>query len=79
MKRIAIFNDFQLPLPAVRGGSVPTLTNFILDENEIQEKYKIDVFSCYDENAFIESKKYKNIYITLCPKKQFKIFLNYCG
>lgn len=56
--RIAIFNDYQLPLPAVKGGSVPTLTNFILDQNEIEQKYDIDVFSCFDEKAVNESKKY---------------------
>lgn len=41
--RIAIFNDYQLPLPATQGGSVPTLTNFILDENEIYHDFDIKV------------------------------------
>ena len=58
MKRIAIFNDFQLPLPAVKGGSVPTLTNFIIDQNELKEKYQIEVFSCYNKYAVKESSKY---------------------
>jgi len=59
VKRIAIFNDYQLPLPAIRGGSVPTLTNFILEQNEKEQKFEIDVYSCHDENALVESKKYK--------------------
>ena len=60
MKKIAIFNDYQLPLPAVKGGSVPTLTTMILEENERLKKYKIDVFSSYDEEALLQSKKYTN-------------------
>ncbi len=60
MKKIAIFNDFQKPLPAVRGGSVPTLTNFLIDENEKSMEYQFDVYSCYDSKAEKMSKKYKN-------------------
>ena len=59
MKKIAIFNDFQKPLPAVRGGSVPTLTNFLIDENEKSMKYQFDVYSCYDSKAEKVAKKYK--------------------
>lgn len=60
MKKIAIFTDYQLPIPATKGGSVPTLTTMLLEENERLHKYDIDVYSCYEENAVIESKKYKH-------------------
>ena len=59
MKRICLFNDFQLPLPPVNGGSVPTLIDFILSENEKYKLYDIDVFSCYNEKALEASKKYR--------------------
>ena len=38
-KRIAIFNDFQRPIPPVNGGSVPNLINMLLLENEEQQKF----------------------------------------
>ena len=57
--RIAIFNDYQLPLPATQGGSVPTLTNFILDENEIYHDFDIDVYSCFEKTAVTVAQNYK--------------------
>lgn len=60
MKKIAIFNDYQLPLPAVKGGSVPTLTNFLLDENEKDPHFDIDVYSCYHPQAEEFSKNYQH-------------------
>ncbi len=60
MKKIAIFNDFQKPVPAIAGGSVPILTNFLIDENEKENKYQFDVYSCYDSEAEKVAKKYKN-------------------
>lgn len=60
MKKIAIFNDYQLPLPAVKGGSVPTLTNFLLDENEKNPHFDIDVYSCYHPKAEELSKNYQH-------------------
>lgn len=56
--KIAIFNDYQLPVPAVLGGSVPTLINFIIDENEYGD-LDIDMYSCYNKNSVEQSKKYK--------------------
>lgn len=59
-KRIAIFNDFQRPIPPVKGGSVPNLINMLLLENEIKQKFDIDVYVCDDKKAREESKKYKH-------------------
>lgn len=80
MKRIAIFNDYQLPLPAVKGGSVPTLTSFILEQNEIEGKFEFDVYSCYNQNALIDSQKYKHarfIYSKDANKVRFKTNLKF--
>ena len=57
--RLAIFNDGQLPLPPVKGGSVPTLIDMILRENDIHHDFDIDVFSCYDKEAKKEVVGYK--------------------
>lgn len=57
--KIAIFNDYQLPLPATRGGSVPTLTNFLLDENEKHHDFDIDAYSCFEKSAVVSATKYK--------------------
>lgn len=57
--RLAIFGDYQLPLPPVCGGSVPNLVSVIIDQNEKVGKYNIDCYSCFDMSALEESKKYK--------------------
>lgn len=59
MKKIAIFNDFQLPLPPTRGGSVPTLTQLLIDENENRKEFIFDVYSCFDKKAYELSQNYK--------------------
>ena len=58
-KRIAIFNDFQLPVPAIRGGAVQQLTTALLDCNEADYRYEFEVYTPYDEKAVEASKKYK--------------------
>lgn len=59
-KRIAIFNDFQRPIPPVNGGSVPNLINMLLLENEEQQKFDIDVYVCENKQAREEAKRYKH-------------------
>ena len=60
MKKIAIVSAGVLPVPAVKGGAVESLIDFIIKENELEDKIKITVFSIYNENAFQRSKSYKN-------------------
>lgn len=59
-KRIAIFNDFQRPIPPVNGGSVPNLINMLLLENEEKQKFDIDVYVCENKQAREEAKHYKH-------------------
>lgn len=78
--RIAIFNDYQLPLPAVKGGSVPSLINFILDQNEIEQKLDIDVYSCCNEAAETAAKEYKHtrfVYSKDAEKIRFRTNLKF--
>lgn len=57
-KKIAIFNDFQRPIPPVKGGSVPNLIDMLLLENEIQQKFDIDVYVCESKAAREKAKNY---------------------
>lgn len=78
--RIAIFNDYQLPLPAVKGGSVASLINFILDQNEIEQKLDIDVYSCWNKTAEAAARKYKHtrfIYSKDAERVRFKTNLKF--
>lgn len=59
MKKIAIVNNGELPLPAVKGGAVECLIDLLLDENEKYGKFHFEVYSIYDNNAEDASKKYK--------------------
>ncbi|MDD3360196.1 MAG: hypothetical protein PHW34_00810 [Hespellia sp.] len=55
MKKIAICNIFQLPVPAVRG-DVQQLTNALLEQNEITHQYEFDVYSPYNKQAVVEQR-----------------------
>jgi hypothetical protein len=45
MKKIAIISPCILPIPSTMGGAVEGLISRIIDDNEQQEKYIIDLFS----------------------------------
>ena len=62
-KKIAIICPAELPVPSVKGGAVETLIDHFLDENEKrgEQALEIIVYSVYDINAELESKKYKNV------------------
>lgn len=60
MKRIAIISVGMNPVPAVKGGAVENLIQFLLDENENLHKFNISLYSVFDEEALSFSKKYKN-------------------
>lgn len=60
MKNICLIVPNVFPVPAVRGGACEQLVTDFIDMNEIYGKLNITVISPYDNQAFIESKKYKN-------------------
>lgn len=64
MKKIVVVNNGNFPLPAVKGGAVETLINLLIDENEIFGKFQFEVYSIYDSEAVVHSKKYK--YTSFC-------------
>ena len=70
--KIAIICSSGLPVPAVKGGAIETLVEIICKENEVYKKIDIDVYSIYDEEAIVESKKYeKSNFIYLCKNKNY--------
>ena len=78
-KKIAIFNDFQLPVPAVRGGAVQQLTTALLDCNELDYKYDFEVYAPYDEKAVELSKKYKHTVFHFSKlAKYIRFYTNVC-
>ena len=69
---IAIICSSGLPVPAVKGGAIETLVEIICKENEAYKKLDIDVYSIYDEEAIVQSKKYeKSNFIYLCKNKSY--------
>ncbi|GGJ88997.1 glycosyltransferase family 4 protein [Parabacteroides faecis] len=59
MNKIAIISPCFLPIPALKGGAVETLIEIYLNKNEVNPCAEYVVFTIYDRNAIIESRKYK--------------------
>ncbi len=79
MKKIAIFNDFQLPIVSIRGGAVQQLTTLLIEQNEIEHKYDFDIYSPYDAEALKISKKYKNTRFFYSKFSKFiRVYTNVC-
>lgn len=58
--KVALIAPSSLPIPSVKGGAIETLSNFLLDENEVFSKIQFDVFSYFNIQAEVKSKFYKN-------------------
>lgn len=70
--KVAIIGPQGLPVPAVKGGAIETLIDVIINENEKKNKLDIDVYTVFDNEAFEESKKYKNAKFTyLCKSRKY--------
>lgn len=59
MKKIAVITSGLLPMPAVRGGAIETLLQYLIDYNEEHPSFLYYIYSIYDENAAKLSEKYK--------------------
>ena len=68
MKNVCFITQCSLPIPTVKGGAVETLVEYLLVENEKEQKYNITIISVYDCKADTESKKYKNANFIYVPK-----------
>lgn len=57
--KIAIVTSGFLPVPATKGGAVENLIVNMISENEKEKKEKFLIYSIYDDQAKIESEKFK--------------------
>lgn len=58
--KLLIISSGVLPLPPVNGGAVENLIDMLLQDNEINKKYDITVYSIFNSEAIEKSRKYKN-------------------
>lgn len=58
--KVALVNACTAPIPDVRGGGAERLVTMLLDENEIEQKLDLLVFSKYDKEAKMKAQVYKN-------------------
>lgn len=56
--KIAIIAPAILPIPAVKGGAIETLTTYLIEENEKNPRIDFTVFSPFCEEAQAVSRKY---------------------
>lgn len=68
MKNIA-FIMTTLPVPTVKGGAVETLVESLINRNEEYRKFKIEVYSIFNEEACKIAKNYKNTTFTFIKNK----------
>lgn len=71
--KIAIITPGFLPVPAVKGGAVENLIQFIVDENEIREDFDIELYTIYDGNIKNQNHK-KTIIKYVTPNMKDKAF-----
>lgn len=60
MKVLIISPCVNLPVPAVRGGAVSTLIEYLVKENEIEQLMDLTILSVYDAKAKEKAKEYLN-------------------
>lgn len=77
MKVLIISPCVNLPVPAVHGGAVSTLIEYLVKENEIEPSMDLTVLSIYDEEAKEKAKDYLNTKIEfVAPLKILEHFDN---
>lgn len=74
MEKIAFVSTGYRAVPAVNGGAIETLMTYILEENEINHKYDIDLYTIDDEK--ISERMYNNT--NIISVKQNKVLNLIC-
>jgi spore coat protein SA len=69
--RVAIITSGYFPVPATLGGAVEALDEYLINQNEIQAKMELVVFSSYSAQAESIAKSYRNTKIVFI--KSFKL------
>lgn len=75
MKKLAIISPGFLPVPAVNGGAVEVLTEYLIELNEISNDFEIDIYTVADNR--LNSYNYKNANIIQVKTKFYNRV--YCG
>lgn len=70
MKVLIISPCVNLPVPAVRGGAVSTLIEYLIKENETEQKMDLTVLSIYDAEAEQLAKEYRKTQIVFIPSSR---------
>lgn len=78
LKKVLIIVDSGLPIPAVRGGAVETLVDYIVDENEKEKKVNIDIYSSYTQIHNSIKTKNKLVHYFYVKTKTFDYFILKC-
>ena len=60
MKHLCIVSAGTLPIPAVEGGAVESLVDYIINQNEVENKIRVTVISIYNEAAVKVAGSYEN-------------------
>ncbi|MDV4150294.1 glycosyltransferase family 4 protein [Clostridium sp. AL.422] len=58
--KITIITSGYFPVPATMGGAVEALDENIIKQNELSKKIDLTIFSCFNEQAKIQAKQYRN-------------------
>lgn len=74
--KIAIITPGFLPVPAIRGGAVETLITKIIEDNEINEKFDIDLFTIYDKE--LKKYNYKKTNLIVFKQNLFRKIKDFC-
>lgn len=66
--KIAIVLNSPLPVPSVLGGAVEELITILANQNEIEKRAKLYIFSCENEKAKEVAKAWRYSKLIQCPK-----------
>ena len=63
MKKIAVITPSKLPIPAIEGGAIETLTTYLLEENEKTGDFEFTILNRYTDEiqikySYVEMKNY---------------------
>lgn len=77
MKVLIVSPCVNLPVPAVQGGAVSTLIEYLIKENEAEQKMQLTVLSVYDAEAEKKAKKYPKTQIDFVRPPKIVDYVDY--
>lgn len=77
MKVLIVSPCVNLPVPAVQGGAVSTLIEYLIKENEAEQKMQLTVLSVYDAEAEEKAKEYPKTQIDFVRPPIIVDFVDY--